>query len=152
MEFWTRGPGEISFGDFLRQNMGHAVPSVLADHERLTYLSSTAMLTFTWSAHRRVHTEFARGFKQCAHQCRGRASGVVPASFCKQSATLMEACQRAAWKADPAGALRPAGQELTLPFLVSKVHRGTLRIVGLVRNPADRLWSAFFTYPQFWGR
>jgi hypothetical protein len=35
---------------------------------------------------------------------------------------------------------------------MARAHRGRLQAIALLRNPADRLWSAYHTYPQYAGK
>lgn len=159
-EFWTRSPGEMSFEVFVTKVVGSAVPAIEADPSRkLTPISSVGMLTFTWSAHRRVHAAYGRAFSQCAKLCHRKAAlaaGVrVPPELgaqCRNRSFVLDYCSRVAWERDPASALRPVGSELTMPWLMARAHGARVRVVALLRNPADRLWSAYFTYPQFWSR
>jgi hypothetical protein len=148
-DFWIRG-SEWRLESFVTQVVGTAVPAIeAAPATKLTLISSLAMLTFTWSANRRVHGSYHRAFSECAKPCRRERPPEAHSAACASRTYRMDHCYRHAWASDPAGPLRPLGQELTLPRLMVRAHGDRLRVVALLRNPCDRVWSAYFTYSQF---
>ena len=93
-------------------------------------------LTFTWSsAHSVLHFAWDRNQSKC------RSPHPRTRCFPEASAAQRE------WEASVGGG---SAREFTIPYLMRGVH-GTdkIRLIGLVREPAERMWSAYWFWPQY---
>jgi len=151
--FWSSGAGfGGDWGRFVRL-MDKAVPRIQRQpRSALAFIANPAMLAFTWAEHARVHDSFARTVGACWKRCRKELQPSEVAELCKDKKYKLDHCLRLAYEQDPASAVGPAGVEFTLPQLMRRAHGANVKLVALLRNPADRLWSAFFSYGQFRGK
>jgi hypothetical protein len=99
-------------------------------------------LSFTWSAtFSLLHSQFQRAFDACHARAKGDALAV------RECYPLARGVQEA-WEAKTLGAT--SALPLSMPWLMRAVH-GTsqVRLIALLREPASRLFSAFWFWPQY---
>lgn len=150
--FWSSGPGfGGSWGRFLA-HLDRAVSGRIAKRPTSArmFIANPAMLAFTWAEHARVHDAYAQAVQTCWRRCRKELQPPELAAKCGDRGYKLDHCARLAYEADAASAVGgAAGVAFALPQLMRRAHGPELRLVALLRNPADRLWSALASYPQF---
>lgn len=93
-------------------------------------------LTFTWSsAHSVLHFTWDKNQSKC------RAPHPRTACFPAASEAQRQ------WEASVGGG---SERQFTVPYLMRGIH-GTdkIRLIGLLREPGDRMWSAYWFWPQY---
>jgi len=151
--FWTSENGYSGdFTTFIKVMDKAAAAVAKHPHDAVSFVANQAALIFSWAEHIRVHVRFKDAFVDCWKKCRKELLPVELSARCKDKKYKVDHCVKLAFESDPASALGRPGEEFTLPQLMLRAHGPRLRVMALVRNPADRLWSAFHYYAQFTGK
>lgn len=148
--WWTSDRGYA--GDFSRfvKSMDKALRKIQQHPSTaVAFTANPATLAFTWAEHKRIHMRFSDTIQACWKLCRKELKPEEFAAQCKDKTYKLDHCIKEAYQSDPASRIGPLGVEFTLPQLMVRAHGPRVRLVALLRNPTDRLWSAFFTYGQF---
>jgi len=106
--------------------------------------ASGGSLTFTWTHSERLHRAFDEEMRRCWRHCK---ETIEP--YDEQRRCIDVGCYKSSQEAHRAewALLGP----LTLPALVYAVHGDAhkLRLLSILRNPADRLWASFVVYGHY---
>ena len=145
--WWTNHPRSRA-GDFDRYTERFSGPRTLAalDREPRSLLGEASPATFTYimAESLRLHYLYLDAFSDCHARCRSRRATPpsVPAA-CQRKAYDMAHCY-----AEANAATVPEG--FNVPSLVATVmERRPPKLVVLLREPAVRLWVAYWTYGQY---
>ncbi|KAG1660053.1 hypothetical protein FOA52_010038 [Chlamydomonas sp. UWO 241] len=122
--------------------------------KRMLLDASSSTFAFYWSAGLRAHQAFQRTVRPCHHNCSTASAG----DQAKHAKCMDEVCFTRAHEADlaVAAAANSSFEFLQLPVLMAAAYGpGTARLpkmLLLLRNPIDRLHSAYWSHPHYKGK
>jgi N-acetylgalactosamine 4-sulfate 6-O-sulfotransferase len=99
---------------------------------------SFATFSFTWTGSQRVNVEWAASMKECREECARTSTGDDERRACIDGGCYTRAAN--AYK----------GLRLSVPQLMRSVYRSfPLRMVVVLRDPVERLHTAFWNYEHY---